>query len=183
LAYSLPAMSRLPRTLHRLLVVASLLVLTLGVCGCAGPDRQSAPAGLLGKPMPNFALSDLGGQEVSLESLRGKVVLIDFWATWCNPCHQQTKILAKLWPEVSQEDVVFLALNSGEPVETVKRFAAKSPFDYPVLLDPEDSVALKLKIEALPTLVVLDREGKISAFQEGLVDAALLRDELARAGA
>jgi cytochrome c biogenesis protein CcmG, thiol:disulfide interchange protein DsbE len=176
-------MSRLPSCLHRSLVVPSLLVLALTAWGCAGPGTQSTTAAVLGKPMPSFALTALDGQEVSLESLRGKVVLIDFWATWCNPCHQQTKILAKLWPQVKRDDVVFLALNSGEPVETVKRFAAKTPFDYPVLLDPEDSVALKLKIEALPTLVVLDREGKISAFQEGLVDAALLRDELARAGA
>ncbi|HRC84136.1 MAG TPA: TlpA disulfide reductase family protein [Thermoanaerobaculia bacterium] len=133
--------------------------------------------------MPRFELTSLDGAKVNTASLEGKVVLFDFWATWCGPCHEQTKVLKGLYPELREGGVTLLAVNSGEDEETVRSFAARSPFPYPVLLDPRDSLSTQFQVSVLPTLVVIDRHGKVMAFEEGLVDGDSLRETLKRAGA
>ncbi len=164
-------------------VLCSLVGLALA---CSPPP--AAPGGdpnapLVGKAAPAFELKTLEDSSLSLASYRGKVVLLDFWATWCKPCHEQTKILTPLYAELKGQGVEFLAVNSGEEEDTVRSFVADTPFTYPVLLDPEDSLAAPYGVQALPTLVVVDREGKVTLFQEGISDAAELRREIARAGA
>ncbi len=183
LAYPLPPM-RTPRSpLARLL---ALVALALASLACSPPPPAAAPSAEpgspVGKPAPGFELSGLDGAKVSLASLHGKTVLLDFWATWCKPCHEQTRILTPLYEELKSQGAEFLAVNSGEDEETVRSFAAKNPFAYPVLLDPEDSLAAKLDVVALPTLVVIDRSGKVAFFQDGIAEATAIKKELEKAG-
>jgi cytochrome c biogenesis protein CcmG, thiol:disulfide interchange protein DsbE len=172
--------SLLPGSLF-LLGLASLLA------GACAPTRPAPDGGsqspLAGKPAPAFELDRLDHGKLALADLHGKVVLLDFWATWCKPCHEQTRILTPLYDELRAKGVEFLAVNSGEDEKTVQDFVAASPFAYPVLLDPTDSLSGPYDVQALPTLVVMDREGKVTLAQDGVADAAYIRQALAKAGA
>jgi len=158
-------------------------VLLLLMLACRGGSTGGDHLGAVGEPAPAFRLAALGGGEVDLSDYRGRVVLLDFWATWCKPCHEQARILAPLYEVLRGEGVEFLAIDSGEDAETVQRYVAKNPFPYPVLLDPEDSVGLGLGVVALPTVVIVDTEGRVTYANEGIADAETLRRELERVGA
>ena len=164
-----------------LVVVPVLLLVFQGCQGGGAPVSSEAPQ--KGGAVPDFKLERLEGGELSFASLQGKVVLLDFWATWCKPCHEQTRLLNELYPDVRASGVEFLGVNSGEDVEKVKSFVKPGTFAYPVLLDPTDSLSLELDVVALPTLIIVDKGGKISFFHEGLLDAAALRREIKKAGA
>ena len=136
-----------------------------------------------GDVAPAFARKTLDGRSVSLADFHGRVVLVDFWATWCGPCHLQAKILEPLYAEFKSRGVEFVSVSVGEEEKTVRDFLAENPSPYPVLLDPEDTLSADLGIVALPTLLVVDRAGKVAYFNFGLSDADTLRQKLTQAGA
>jgi thiol-disulfide isomerase/thioredoxin len=111
------------------------------------------------------------------------VVVVDFWATWCGPCHLQAQILEPVYRDFKGRGVQFLAANVGEEPDTVKSFLKKKPFPYPVLLDPSDSVATTLGVLALPTLMVVDKKGRVAYFEAGIADGDTLRALIKKAGA
>ena len=118
----------------------------------------------------------------------GRVVLVDFWATWCVPCHAQARILESLFAEVgglgeNASAAQFLAVDVGEDEGTVQQFVAENPFSYPVLVDPQDTLSYQLGIVGLPTLMVVDRQGKVVYFDAGVIDGDSLRRILADADA
>lgn len=131
---------------------------------------------------PAFSLQGLDGSTHELSDYSGRVVLIEFWATWCGPCRLQAEILSRLYEEVGGEDVEFLAVSLGEDEDVVRRFTAKDPFPYPVLLDPEESLGYALEIFALPTVMIVDREGGISYVRPGISDGESLRRAIEAAG-
>jgi peroxiredoxin len=143
-------------------------------CGASSADK---PASV------DFRLKAVDGRTLGPKDFRGQVVVVDFWATWCMPCHLQARILAPLHQEYKDKGVQFLAANSGEDEATVRSFLKRKPFPYPVLLDPEDRVSTQLGILSLPTLLVIDRTGKVSYFDAGVMDAPSLRKILKQAGA
>jgi thiol-disulfide isomerase/thioredoxin len=108
---------------------------------------------------------------------------VDFWATWCGPCHLQAKVLEPVHRDFEKRGVQFLAANVGEDERTVKRFLESSPFPYPVLMDSNSAVSNKLGVYALPTLIIIDKKGKISFLNPGLTDGDTLRRALKEAGA
>jgi peroxiredoxin len=164
-------MSRRPLQLLALIAATTLL----GSCSDTRPVRIGASAPELRKP-------DLAGRDVSLADYRGRVVLIDFWATWCGPCHLQQRILEPLYQEYRGRGAEFLAVSLGEDAATVKEFVDQKPFTYPVLLDPSDELSLRLGIQALPTLMIVDKEGRVAYFEAGVADADRLRQAFAAAG-
>ncbi len=109
-------------------------------------------------------------------------MLVDFWATWCTPCHLQTRILEPIHRDYTAKGVKFFSVDLGESPEAVKKFLAKHPLPYPTLLDPQDSAAERLEVYALPTVMVLDKKGKIAFLQNSLVDGPTLRRVLQKAG-
>ena len=111
------------------------------------------------------------------------MVLFDFWATWCGPCHLQARILHDVHEEWSARGVQFVGVDSGEPETAVRSFLAENPVPYPVLLDPEDDLSDRLGIIGLPTLMILDREGKVVYFDAGILAPKPLRELLEKAGA
>jgi thiol-disulfide isomerase/thioredoxin len=130
-----------------------------------------------------FARDTLDGRHVSLDDYRGRVVLVDFWATWCGPCHLQADILAPLYAEYRARGVEFLSVSVGEEANTVRDFVAHTPSPYPVLIDPEDKLSPQFGIVALPTVLIVDKNGKVAYFNFGISDAPTLRKALAEAGA
>ncbi len=166
------------------------LALGLGVLAVSGlvvwKDRSSGVGAVSvsggGAPAPDFRLDSLQGEQVSLADFEGRVVVLELWATWCGPCKLQAEILHELYDEVSSNEVEFLAISLGETRETVERFVERQPFTYPVLLDPEETLGASLEVYALPTVVVVDKDGHIRFHQPGLADAGTLRKVLSDLG-
>ena len=109
----------------------------------------------------DFALDALDGGRVAASDYSGRVLVVDFWATWCGPCRLQDEILRALHERYSARGVAFVAIDVGEPTDLVRDFVAEDPFAYPVLLDPAQSLSAKYAIHALPTVMVLDGEQRI----------------------
>jgi peroxiredoxin len=152
---------------------------------CAWAAALSACGGGATAPargaMPEFELSSLGGSTVARADLAGRVVLYDFWATWCGPCHLQSDILRELYPDLQSKGVEVVGIATGEEPATVRDFAARRPFPWPVLLDPEEKVSNALEVMGLPTLVITCKGGPISFRQTGVVTAGQLERELVQA--
>jgi peroxiredoxin len=142
------------------LIAASLFGFwLLGRSESRGPAGASGPAAQHGQPAPDWALQDLSGNMVRLSDLRGQVVLVNLWATWCQPCLAEMPDLAALYLAHKDEGFVVLGVNSQERPETVAGFLARSPLPYPVLLDPDLRVARAFAMNSLPASFVIDRRG------------------------
>jgi thiol-disulfide isomerase/thioredoxin len=156
--------------------VASFLLLSCQEGATAGGQAKAGTK-------VDFQLKTVDGRALGPKDFPGQVVVVDFWATWCGPCHLQAEILEPIYRDLKGRGVQFLAANVGEDLKTVKSFLASKPFPYPVLLDPEDSVASDLGVYALPTLLVVDTKGRVAYFQSGVADGDTLRQIIKKAGA
>ncbi|HEY0780966.1 MAG TPA: TlpA disulfide reductase family protein [Thermoanaerobaculia bacterium] len=176
---------RLPLAL-RAAVTLTLLATLLWACDPmpAGAGREvAAPRGgkMIGS-QADFRLKSMDGRVLGPKDFPGKVVVVDFWATWCQPCRLQAEILEPLSRQLAGANVQFLAANSGEAEPTVRAFVRKTPFSYPVLLDADDSLSNQLGIEGLPTLMVVDKAGKVTYFEAGVADGDTLKRIIQKAG-
>jgi len=110
----------------------------------------------------DFTLTDLDGKSWNLKDLKGKVVLLNFWATWCPPCRKEMPDLEMLYRRFGAQGFIILGIDDEE-AETVKPFIAQQGITYPVLLDPGRKVNTLFQIEGIPKTFVYDRDGKIVA--------------------
>lgn len=110
---------------------------------------------------PEIELHDTEGKHHKLQDYRGKVVLLNYWASWCPPCVEEIPSLGRLQKAFSREDLVVLSVDVGESKEEVETFLQKVPADFPVMLDPDGSTVKQWKIIAFPTTFVIDRKGVI----------------------
>jgi peroxiredoxin len=162
-------------------LLLAVAIVAWGVTSFRAPDGAAVTAGGSGGAMPAFDLAALDGRRVGPAVFEGRVVLYDFWATWCGPCHLQSDILKSIYPEAKGRGAEFVGVATGEPAGVVRDFLARRPLPYPVLLDPESRLESELAIYGLPTLVVVDRRGRIAYRHTGLIDADTLRRVLAAA--
>jgi peroxiredoxin len=109
----------------------------------------------------DFKLKDLEGKELSLSDLKGKKVFLNFWATWCPPCKAEMPEIEKLYQETKNSDLVIVAIEIGEPLDTVKPFIDSNKYNFKVLLDSDQSVSSKYNISAIPTSYFIDADGNI----------------------
>ncbi len=119
--------------------------------------KQSSP--LVGKLAPSFTLKDLKGKQISLSDFKGKVVLLDFWATWCGPCRQAIPHLELLHKKYKEQGLVVIGINHEQDHEKVKKYAEEQ-ISYVVLLDADEQFK-EYGIRGIPTAFYIDREGKI----------------------
>jgi len=110
----------------------------------------------------DFTLTDLGGNAWNLRELRGKVVLVNFWATWCPPCRKEMPDLDALYRRFEKQGLVILGI-SDEDAGKVESFLAEHPVSYPVLLDPGRKTNEKFRVDGIPKSFVYDRDGKLVA--------------------
>ena len=120
---------------------------------------------------PPLVLADIRGVEHSLEQYRGKVVVVNFWATWCPPCVEELPSLESAWQRYRQQGLVVLAV-SGEERDVVTSFLERLPSDitFPVLIDGDMKSGNRWQIRGLPTTVVVDRSGDVHWRAEGQLD-------------
>ena len=110
----------------------------------------------------DFALPDLAGKTWRLKELKGQVVLVNFWATWCPPCRKEMPDLDDLYRKLHKKGLVVLAL-SDEPREKVVPFARESRYGFPFLLDTDATAARRFRVEGIPKTFLFDRDGKLVA--------------------
>jgi peroxiredoxin len=119
-----------------------------------------------GMPAEEIALPSVNGDTVRLSSLKGKVVLIDFWASWCGPCRASNKSFTKLYPKYKDKGFEILAISLDESSEAWKKAITKDKVSWPQVIDHggwEANTARKWNIYALPTSYLVDREGRLIA--------------------
>ncbi len=154
------------------------LVDRIDMNGGAPPPRSP----LVGKPAADFSLTDMAGRKQRLSALKGKVVLLDFWATWCGPCRRELPIIVKLHNELQKRGLAVVAVNVGEPAPQVAEFLKKNAYALPVWLDVNSEVADQYGASAIPTLVVIDRTGGVVEHVMGVHDEEWLRAIIKKAG-
>jgi thiol-disulfide isomerase/thioredoxin len=184
--YSRRAVRRLlpVRRRRSLAAITGVSLALLATCGGGSRGLASADGARAGVGrVPEFELAAVGGGTISGDDLAGRVVLYEFWATWCTPCHVQVEILKGLYSRAREAEIEFVAVATGEPEEIVRRYAAEHPSPYPSALDPDERLSTALEVLGLPTLVVADRTGTVVWRQTGLTDAETIVDALRRAGA
>ena len=136
---------------------------------------------LSGKPAPDLSLTTLDGKTVTLESLKGKTVLLDFWATWCPPCRVDAPALDKLHQRYGK-DLVILGISMGEDRGTVEGFLKKNPHAFAMALSSENDLPRQYDVEALPTYMIVDADGNFEVATEGDKGFDGLRSRLKKAG-
>lgn len=140
-----------------------LTLVLLGLSGAALAGPPQTMTALAGEPAPDFSLPDVDGKRYRLSELRGRVVLVNFWATWCPPCRREMPSLQRLWEQLKDRGVTILAIDVGEDEDTIFgfSFATGTTLDFPILLDRESKVIEQWPVRALPTSFVVDRAGKL----------------------
>lgn len=116
----------------------------------------------IGKPAPAFELPSIDGSaSVRLEDFHGRLLLLDFWASWCQPCRESFPFYAKLREDLSGQKFEILAINLDEDSEDARDFLTRFPIDYPVALDPEGDVAALFQLKAMPMSYLIDTKGVV----------------------
>jgi peroxiredoxin len=177
-----------PRTRSRLTV--ALLAAMLGAAffinlGFVVRHADSIRPLMSGHPAPDFSLARIDGQpgEVSLGSLKGKVVLLDFWASWCQPCVHMLPTLHQLHSDWHGRGVEFVGINSDGPAATraeLEAFVSAQHFPYPVVIDETGEVGGQYKVVALPHIVVVGRDGQVRRTFWGVTSAREIASALAQ---
>ena len=141
---------------RRLAVAAALALAAAGAAWAAGGSMKPWPGGAT----PALSLRDLDGKEHKLADYKGKVVVLNFWATWCDPCREEMPAMQRLQERLAGKLVV-LAVDYGEGPPRIKDFLKKVPVRFTVLLDRDTSAATAWKVKVLPTTLVIDPDQKV----------------------
>ena len=148
----------------------------------AGTGALDDQAPVIGEPAPNFALKDTSGRLVTLSELRGRVVWVNFWATWCVPCKQELPAIQKLYDEKHADGLEVVEVNWQESSQTASDFWDSLGLSLPMVLDRAGEGFSQYKLRGLPDSFFIDRDGKIAAMYFGFLNEKRAREKLAAAG-
>ena len=167
-------------------ILSILIVITLGYVYLAKDSKEvsntenniskedtnsNKEAGVveMGKIAPDFTLTDINGNDVTLSKLKGKKVMLNFWATWCPYCVKEMPDLNKIYNE-NKEELVIIGIDVGEDTKIVNEFLKENNVDYPIVFDVNGRVALKYNAHiSLPTSYIIDEEGIVKGSQLGMM--------------
>jgi len=135
------------------------------------PPKDEFRDSWVGKPAPGFTVAGLEGSVLSLSDMRGKVLIVDFWATWCGPCRKAIPELVALHEELEDDGLVVLGI-TDEDRGTVERFLRKTPIPYQLGIDADGRVKARYQVSALPTVFIIDRKGRVAEVVVGGGEAA-----------
>lgn len=143
--------------------------------------RAAEPPPAVGQKAPFFSLKDLDGKVVRLDAFSGKVVVVNFWATWCIPCREEMPLLQQFAVENGQ-DAVVVGIDLDEPRNLVASYIENYEIGFPIMLDDGSKVADRYLIHGFPTTIFIDPEGKIAAIHLGKLSQANLSELSKQAG-
>jgi cytochrome c biogenesis protein CcmG/thiol:disulfide interchange protein DsbE len=142
-------------------------------------DPREIPSPLLGRPAAAFSLTTFAGAPVSLESLRGKVVLLNFWASWCVPaCYDEAPALESTWREYKDKGVVIVGVDIQDREEAARKFIAQFGHSFPNAPDPGGKVAVDYGVYGVPETFFIDRKGRVRFKQVGALTEEIARRRL-----
>jgi peroxiredoxin len=137
---------------------ASMLAVTLAVSSMVGASSALAPS---------FSLPSRSGDIVSLDKLRGKVVMLNFWASWCGPCRQEMPLLDQMHKRYSSLGFTMIGVNVESNTADAEKWLQQTPVSFPVLFDKENKVSKLYDVNAMPSTVFIDRKGNVRALHRG----------------
>lgn len=143
-------------SLLRICTFVSAILLVPGVQ--AGADKH---------PAPDFTLKSMSGSNVKLSELRGKVVMVNFWASWCGPCRQEMPHLDSLYKRYNKLGFVLLGVNVEEDSSKAAKMMEDMGVSFPVLFDTRNEVSKKYDVVAMPSTVLIDRDGNVRFVHKG----------------
>jgi thiol-disulfide isomerase/thioredoxin len=155
-----------------------------GVEGQADEVEEDSPVQIENEDLkiaPDFTLTSLSGESVSLSDYRGTAVMVNFWATWCPPCRAEMPLIQS-YQDKYEDELVVLAVNGGDTTEQVQNFAEANELTLTFLLDPEVSVALLYQVRGFPTSLFIDSQGMLQATHIGELDKSLFDNYLLQIG-
>ncbi|WP_438007036.1 TlpA disulfide reductase family protein [Sorangium sp. So ce321] len=147
------------------------------------PRLSPGAGGMVGTDAPDVTLPVAAngepGARMQLAELKGQPVVLDFWATWCGPCAVQAPILDRIARRYEKKGLVVLGVNVDDPPHVASQYALKKGLSYPILIDDEKDASARYGVDKLPSLVVIDRQGKVAAYLTGVIDEASLSEIIA----
>lgn len=145
-------------------------------------DKSIFAAGKAKEPAPRFSATTTAGEKFNNDSIKGKVVLLEFWTTWCGYCEDERPFVERLNEEFGDKGLIILAVNVGESKKTVKKYLEQHPRKTRVVLTDDTNLAAMYGATVYPIYVVIDREGNVAGEQKGAGGETALRDLVARGG-
>ena len=169
-----------------LLILAMLGLVVVQACSSSSQTarggQQEAVVGInVGEVAPDFTLSDLDGNGLSLSDFQGKVVFINFWATWCPPCRAEMPDIEAVYQDYKDKGVVVIGVDIRETEELVREFVQRGGYSWTFVLDRTGAVAANYNIQAIPSSFFIDREGVIRTVSIGAITKRAMEDNLAEA--
>lgn len=152
---------------RKVLAVAAGAVMALGTTGCMPAENAGPPQ--IGQPVREYAAATLDGETVTLESLRGQVVLLNLWATWCTPCRMETPYLQSVYEEHAADgfQIVGISMDTGDAADDVAMFVEEYGVTYQILHDPQMMGMELYQVLGLPATFLIDREGVLRWMRYG----------------
>jgi peroxiredoxin len=165
------------QNLRYLLLFTLLFIIAIS---CSNPESTTTNKPVVPKPAQDFTLKDINGNnDIKLSSLKGKAVIINFWATWCYPCREEIPDLQKSYDENKDKGLVILGVNIKENESKVSKFAKDYKMTYPILLDIDGTTSDAYRVFGIPTSFFIDRNGLIKDSFIGMLTKEDLSKKLA----
>ena len=167
---------------RRLLVAAGVLLPALAVLALLAYGFTREPryieSPIVGRPAPGFTLTLFDGRAVQLADFRGKVVFVNFWASWCPPCRAEAPMLESMWRRLREQGVLFLGVNTQDEEPRARAFLAEFGITFPSGRDPDGRIAIDYGVWGLPEAFIVDPAGRITYKHIGTIGAAQLAEKL-----
>lgn len=134
-----------------------------------------------GQKFPDFTLESLDGEKITLSELANQPIVINFWATWCDPCKEEMPLFEAIYSENS--GIVVLGINYNEPANIIRRFVQERGITFPILLDADGKLAERFQVFGFPTTYFIDRDGILRGIYVGQLNEQLILSYLEEIGA
>jgi cytochrome c biogenesis protein CcmG/thiol:disulfide interchange protein DsbE len=142
-------------------------------------DPRAVPSPLVGRPAPAFALTTFDGKAVSLESQRGKVVVLNFWASWCYPaCYEEAPLLEATWKRYKDRGLMMVGVDIQDKEANAREFLQRFGFTFPNAPDPGSKVSIDYGVYGVPETFFIDRHGRIAYKHVGAVTPAIMEAQV-----
>ncbi len=146
--------------IHILLLIAVLAILAVFGLALARKNQTQPTAG----PAPDFTLTTLDGAQINLASLKGRVVVVNFWASWCAPCREEAPVLERVWQQYKDKDVVIVGVAYTDTEKNARAYLQEFGNTYPNGLDIGTKISEMYNIQGVPETFVIDRQGNVARF-------------------